>query len=97
MICYNKIYPPAPVWQRGSLYFCQIWEHCTHRSFIWEGVSAMIHGVVDLGSNTVRLSIYQCEEGSARLLMNRKVTAGLADYVEGGTMTPRAFRLHAKS
>ena len=43
----------------------------------------MIHGVVDLGSNTVRLSIYQCEEGSARLLMIRKVTAGLADYVEG--------------
>ena len=34
----------------------------------------MIHGVVDLGSNTVRLSIYQCEEGSARLLMNRKGT-----------------------
>ena len=52
----------------------------------------MIHGVVDLGSNTVRLSIYQCEEGSARLLMNRKVTAGLADYVEGGTMTPQGIQ-----
>ena len=52
----------------------------------------MIHGVVYLGSNTVRLSIYQCEEGSARLLMNRKVTAGLADYVEGGTMTPQGIQ-----
>ena len=57
-----------------------------------KGYLLMIHGVVDLGSNTVRLSIYQCGEGGARLLMNRKVTAGLADYVEGGAMTPQGIQ-----
>ena len=39
----------------------------------------MIYGIADVGSNTVRLSIYKCEGGEIRLLMNRKVMAGLAD------------------
>lgn len=53
----------------------------------------MIHGVVDLGSNTIRLSIYQCEEDGFRLLMNRKVMAGLVDYVEDGAMTPQGIQV----
>lgn len=53
----------------------------------------MIRGIVDLGSNTIRLSIYQCENGAGRLLMNRKVMAGLADYVEGGAMTAQGILL----
>lgn len=52
----------------------------------------MIRGIVDLGSNTIRLSIYQCENGTGRLLMNRKVMAGLADYVEGGAMTDQGIQ-----
>ena len=51
----------------------------------------MICGLVDLGSNTIRLSIYQCENGQGRLLMHRKVMAGLADYVEAGALTAAAF------
>ncbi len=42
----------------------------------------MICGVVDVGSNTMRLSIYRCENGNYQLLMNRKVMAGLVSYVE---------------
>ena len=53
----------------------------------------MICGIVDLGSNTIRLSIYQCEEGQSRLLMNRKVMAGLADYVEEGALTPQGIQV----
>ena len=53
----------------------------------------MICGIVDLGSNTIRLSIYQCEDGRAQLLMNRKVTAGLADYVVDGEMSPQGIRV----
>lgn len=47
----------------------------------------MICGIVDLGSNTIRLSIYKCEQGSSHLLMNRKVMAGLAGYSENGRLS----------
>ncbi len=53
----------------------------------------MICGIIDLGSNTIRLSIYQCQEGQSHLLMNRKVTAGLADYVEKGTLSPQGIQV----
>ncbi len=50
---------------------------------------ATMCGVVDLGSNTVRLSIYRCETDGRRfqLLLNKKVMAGLAGYVEGGALS----------
>ena len=45
-------------------------------------------GVVDVGSNTIRLSIYHWErDGSMKLLMNRKVMAGLAGYIQDGVMS----------
>ena len=47
----------------------------------------MICGIIDLGSNTIRLSIYQCENGHGRLLTNRKVMAGLAGYVVDGELS----------
>jgi len=53
----------------------------------------MIRGIVDLGSNTIRLSIYQCGPEGSHLLMNRKVMAGLADYVERGAMTPQGIQV----
>ena len=53
----------------------------------------MIYGIADMGSNTVRLSIYKCEGGEIRLLMNRKVMAGLAGYVRRGTLTPEGIQV----
>ena len=44
----------------------------------------MLCGIVDLGSNTIRLSIYQWEEGQFRLLLNKK-TIGRS----GRLCTPR--------
>ena len=41
-------------------------------------------GVVDIGSNSTRLSIYRCENGSSRLLLNKKKMTGLAQYVKNG-------------
>lgn len=52
----------------------------------------MIRGIVDLGSNTIRLSIYQCENGTGHLLMNRKIMAGLADYTEDGAMSAQGIQ-----
>ena len=47
----------------------------------------MMCGIVDLGSNTIRLSIYHWEGQDFRLLLNKKTMAGLAGYVQGGVLS----------
>ena len=53
----------------------------------------MIYGIADMGSNTIRLSIYKCGNGEIHLLMNRKVMAGLAGYVHHGALTPQGIQV----
>jgi exopolyphosphatase/guanosine-5'-triphosphate,3'-diphosphate pyrophosphatase len=43
-------------------------------------------GIVDMGSNTVQLTLYHYEGSSFRPLFNRWETVGLASYVEGGVL-----------
>ncbi|MBC8535879.1 phosphatase [Feifania hominis] len=52
----------------------------------------MICGIIDVGSNTIRLSIYRCENGTFKLLLGKKVMAGLAGYVQEGVLTRRGIR-----
>lgn len=47
-----------------------------------------MYGVIDVGSNTVRLTIYKVERGKAILLLNKKKAVGLASYVKNGQMLP---------
>ena len=47
----------------------------------------MLCGIVDLGSNTIRLSIYHCEGKEYRLLIHKKTMAGLAGYVQDGVLS----------
>ena len=44
-------------------------------------------GIVDVGSNTIRLSVYFWEGERFKLLMNKKEMAGLAGYIRDGQMT----------
>lgn len=44
-------------------------------------------GIVDMGSNTVRLSIYRYDQRAGRRLMDRKEMVGLANYIKDGAMT----------
>ena len=39
-------------------------------------------GIVDVGSNTIRLSIYHWEGETFKRLMNKKEMAGLAGYIK---------------
>ena len=32
----------------------------------------MVYGVIDLGSNTIRLSVFKYEEGKIKLIQNKK-------------------------
>lgn len=44
-------------------------------------------GIVDVGSNTIRLSIYHWEGQKFKLLMNKKEMAGLAGYIKNGLLS----------
>ncbi|MBE6085799.1 MAG: exopolyphosphatase [Selenomonas ruminantium] len=46
----------------------------------------MLHGIIDIGSNTIRMAVYLIEGGHFEQLMKRKETVGLASYVEDGIM-----------
>lgn len=47
----------------------------------------MKYAVVDLGSNTVRLSVYRATPDGFELLFSEKETAGLVNYVHGGRLS----------
>lgn len=50
-------------------------------------------GIADVGSNTMRLSIFQYDEAGFRLLLNKKEMAGLAGYVSEGVLSPEGIRV----
>ena len=53
----------------------------------------MIYGIIDIGSNTIRLSIYRCEENEkVTRLINKKTMAGLASYVKNGEITKSGIK-----
>ncbi len=53
----------------------------------------MKYGIVDVGSNTMRLSIYHLENGRFRLLTHKKIMAGLAGYIQEGELTPKGIEV----
>ncbi len=52
----------------------------------------MTYGVVDVGSNTIRLCIYDVVDGQVRALFNNKTTAGLIGYVSNGEMSRKGIK-----
>ena len=50
-------------------------------------------GIADVGSNTMRLSIFHYDEAGFRSLLNKKEMAGLAGYVKEGALSPEGIRV----
>ena len=48
----------------------------------------MLYGIIDIGSNTIRMAIYLIEGDRIEFLMKQKHTVGLAAYVHDGVMAP---------
>ncbi|MBR2216268.1 MAG: exopolyphosphatase [Selenomonadaceae bacterium] len=46
----------------------------------------MLYAMIDIGSNTIRLAVYQIEGETTELLMKKKHTVGLASYIKDGAM-----------
>lgn len=49
-----------------------------------------MYSVIDIGSNTIRLTVYQVQEGKAESVFHEKSTAGLAGYVTAKGRLTRA-------
>lgn len=52
-----------------------------------------MYAVIDIGSNTIRLSVYAIQDGKIKQMFSRKNTAGLISYVDqNGCMTERGIQ-----
>ncbi len=47
----------------------------------------MLYGIVDIGSNTVKLNVYRCEDDDIRVLFSKKDNLGLVFYIKGRKLT----------
>lgn len=52
----------------------------------------MIVGVIDIGSNTIRLSIYKAEPETLTLLLHKKTMAGLIGFIKNGEMSQKGIQ-----
>lgn len=52
-----------------------------------------MYGVIDIGSNSIRLSLYKKTENSFKLMLNKKNMAGLAGYIDkSGNLNKKGIR-----
>ena len=52
----------------------------------------MKQAIIDIGSNSIRLTLYETEGQSFKILFREKIMAGLAGYVEALRMRTRCPR-----
>ena len=53
----------------------------------------MIHAIIDIGSNTVRMAVYQIKDGAVEQIMKKKdTTVGLASFVHDNVLEERGIK-----
>lgn len=52
----------------------------------------MLHGIIDIGSNTVRLNVYRVEDDLVKVMFSKKETLGLVSYVKKGKLTDKGIK-----
>ena len=52
----------------------------------------MIYSVVDIGSNTIRLQLYQYKKGKLKTIISKKKTAGLISYKENNKLNDEGIQ-----
>ena len=52
----------------------------------------MLQAMIDIGSNTIRMAVYEIKDGHATQVMKRKHTVGLSAYVKEGVMQEEGVR-----
>lgn len=57
----------------------------------------MKQAIIDIGSNSIRLTLYQIKDDSFKILFREKIMAGLASYVEDGKLSEEGIECACKS
>ena len=52
----------------------------------------MLYSIIDVGSNSIRMTIFRHENDTLDMLMNKKSMAGLAGYVEKGALNEAGIK-----
>ena len=52
----------------------------------------MLYSIIDVGSNSIRMTIFRHENDTLDMLMNKKCMAGLAGYVEKGALSEAGIK-----
>lgn len=52
----------------------------------------MLFGVIDIGSNTVRLNVYSCRDNDAYVVFSKKESLGLGFYVKKGKLSNKGIK-----
>lgn len=52
----------------------------------------MLYGVIDVGSNTVRMNIYSFTNNETKLIFSEKNTLGLVSYIENGKLSDKGIK-----
>ena len=55
----------------------------------------MKQAIIDIGSNSIRLTLYETEGQSFKILFREKIMAGLAGYVEDGQLSAEGIECAA--
>lgn len=57
----------------------------------------MKHALIDIGSNSIRLTVYEVTENECHSLFRKKIMAGLAGYVENGNLSEEGIACACRS
>jgi exopolyphosphatase/guanosine-5'-triphosphate,3'-diphosphate pyrophosphatase len=52
----------------------------------------MIYAIIDIGANSIRLTVYKCEVNEIKLILEKKSTAGLIGYIEEGELLQKGIQ-----
>lgn len=52
----------------------------------------MLHGIIDIGSNTIRLNVYRVEDEKVNVVVSKKEILGLISYVKKGKLTGKGVK-----
>ena len=52
----------------------------------------MLHGIIDIGSNTIRLNVYRVEDEKVNVVVSKKEILGLISYVKKGKLTAKGVK-----
>lgn len=57
----------------------------------------MKYAIVDIGSNSMRLTVYEVGNNNFKILLKQRIIAGLASYVKDGRLTEKGIECAADS